>query len=329
MIGRQVFGVVLWLAAGAAVAAEFTLPEEGDIVGAVQIIKARDEDTFVKLARRYGVGYEALKLANPGIDEWLPGEGTEIRIPTRFVLPQAERSGIVINLPELRLYYFPDDGSNRVITHPISIGRMAWRTPLGRTSVVRKTENPSWIPPESIREEHAAMNDPLPAVVPPGPDNPLGTRALYLALAGYLIHGTNKPAGVGMRVTHGCIRLFPEDIEALFETVDPGTPVQIVNQPYKLGWGSDGLYIEAHPPLQEERDNEQWTATELTRIYVAATQQRRADMRWRRAEEVMAIATGLPELVSVPGTITAVVETEPDAQAGGDVAALADAAGAE
>lgn len=323
MIGRLIVVVYASLAAGVAAANEFALPENGDVIGAVQIIEASEEDTFVQLARRYGVGFEALKLANPGVDEWLPGEGTEIRIPTQFVLPRAEREGIVINLPELRLYYFPDDGTNRVFTHPISIGRMEWRTPLGRTSVVRKRENPTWYPPQSIRDEHAAMNDPLPAVVPPGPENPLGKHALYLALAGYLIHGTNMPAGVGMRVTHGCIRLFPEDIEALFAKVDPGTPVHIVNQPYKLGWGTDGLYIEAHPPLDEELEGDQWTATELTRIFVAATKRRRADVRWRFAEEVMSQASGLPEMVSVPGTIVAVAEEESDAESSPGVTALA------
>ena len=288
-------------------AAEFPLPENGDLVGEVQIVEARHEDTFVALARRYDVGFEALRLANPDLDPWLPGEGTRVVVPTQFVLPDAERTGVVINLPELRLYYFPDDGTSRVITHPVSIGRMDWGTPLGRTSIIAKAENPSWYPPQSIRDEHEAMNDPLPAVVPPGPENPLGNHALRLGIPGYLIHGTNKPAGLGMRVTHGCIRMFPEDIEALFGLVPTGTRVTIVNQPYKLGWGLDGLYIEAHPPLDEELENEQWTATELTRIFVSATESRRADVRWQEAEQKMAEARGLPALVSVPGTITEVV----------------------
>ena len=195
----------------------------------------------------------------PHVDPWLPGEGTKIVIPTQFVLPRAPNRGIVVNVAELRLYYFPAAssvapegtlaGSRRVITHPISIGRMDWSTPLGTTSVTGKVANPSWTPPQSIRDEHAARNDILPRVVPAGPDNPLGKHALRLGLPGYLIHGTNKPSGVGMRVTHGCIRMFPEDIEALFKTVPAGTPVMIVNQPYKLGWTADGLYLEAHPPL--------------------------------------------------------------------------------
>jgi L,D-transpeptidase ErfK/SrfK len=208
------------------------------------------------------------------------------------------RAGIVVNVAELRLYYFPDGDRGRVITHPISIGRMDWSTPIGRTTVVAKVANPAWYPPESIREEHAARNDPLPRVVPPGPDNPLGAHSLRLGLASYLIHGTNKPSGVGMRVTHGCIRMFPEDIEALFKSVPVGTPVRIVNQPYKLGWGNDGLYLEAHPPLEEQQATTDWSATELTRVFVAATETRRTEVLWNEAERVMQAARGIPEFVS-------------------------------
>ena len=300
---------VLLFAAQAAGAAEFILSEGQEVVGAAQVIEARFEDTFVSLARTYNVGYEALRNANPGVDAWLPGEGTRIVLPTQFVLPRAPRRGIIVNLPELRLYYFPDEDGRRVITHPISIGRMDWRTPLGRTTIVAKTKNPSWYPPQSIRDEHAARNDPLPAVVPPGPDNPLGNHALRLGLPGYLIHGTNKPSGVGMRVTHGCIRMFPEDIEALFASVDAGTPVLIVNQPYKLGWGDDGLYLEAHLPLGEERETGDWSATELTRLFVAATEERQGDVDWNSAEGIMRAARGVPRFVSVESVTAEAEET--------------------
>ncbi len=278
--------------------AEYVLSADSDVIGEVKVIQAVHEDTFVRLARRYNVGYEELRQANPDVDPWLPGEGTEIVIPTRFVLPRAERTGIVINVPELRLYFFPDGESGRVYTHPISIGRMDWATPLGRTSVVAKAEQPSWYPPQSIRDEHAARNDPLPRVVPPGPDNPLGDYALRLGIPGYLIHGTNKPAGLGMRVTHGCIRMFPEDIEALFQQVPTGMRVTLVNQPYKLGWGEDGLYLEAHVPLTEELETGEWSATELTRLFVAATREKRADVSWDAAEEVMSLGLGVPAFVS-------------------------------
>jgi L,D-transpeptidase ErfK/SrfK len=286
------------IAAGAQ-AAEFPLQPGIDVVGEVETITAVHEDTFVRLARRYNVGYEELIQANPGVDPWLPGEGTTIVIPTRFVLPQAERKGVVVNVAELRLYYFPSDGKS-VITHPISIGKMDWATPLGRTSVVSKQTDPSWYPPDSVRQEHAARNDILPRVVPPGPDNPLGRYAMRLGIPGYLIHGTNKPAGLGMRVTHGCIRMFPEDIESLFGTVAVGTQVTLVNQPYKMGWGEDGLYLEAHRPLNEDVETGEWTATELTRLFVAVTQVRQTNnISWETAESVMRESAGLPRFVSI------------------------------
>ena len=296
--------VATGLLAGASVSAEeYVIVEGQDLIGAPRAIEARYEDTFPSIARAHNVGFEALKRANPGVDPWLPGEGTTIIVPAQFVLPRAPRQGIVVNLPELRLYYFPDGESGRVITYPISIGRMDWRTPLGRTSVVGKTRNPSWYPPDSIRAEHAAMNDPLPPVVPPGPDNPLGVHALRLALpGGYLIHGTNKPAGVGMYVTHGCIRMFPEDIEALFGTVAVGTSVLIVDQPYKLGFGADGLYLEAHQPLpalDEKHERASHAVTELTRIYVAATENRPAQVHWEAAEIAIETASGIPQFVSI------------------------------
>ena len=280
-------------------AIELELSPDSDVVGETQVIEAQYEDTFIKLARRYNLGWEELIAANPGVDPWLPGEGTEIVLPTHFVLPKTPREGIVINLPELRLYYYPDGESGRVFTHPISIGRMEWRTPLGRAEIIAKALNPTWYPPESIREEHAADNRFLPKVVPPGPDNPLGNHALRLSLPGYLIHGTNKPSGLGMRVTHGCIRMFPEDIEALFEDVPIGTPVRIVNQPYKLGWTDDGFYLEAHPPLDEHTVDDAWTMTELTRAFVAATEEGQGEaFSWELAEVVATRSLGVPEFVS-------------------------------
>ena len=218
---------LLSLVAGNAVAAEYSVPQHDEVFGAAQVISARYEDTFVEFAQKYNVGYEALKRANPGVDPWLPGEGTRVVIPTQFVLPHAPQRGIIVNIAELRLYYFPDDGAGtadahgnrRIVTYPISIGQLDWSTPLGTTKVTGKVLNPSWYPPQSIRDEHAARDDALPRVVPPGPDNPLGKHALRLGLPSYLIHGTNMPSGIGMRVTHGCVRMFPWDIEALYKVV--------------------------------------------------------------------------------------------------------------
>lgn len=231
-------------------------PGDIDIFGQIQTITVSRAETLLDVARHYDIGQDEMMLANPDVDRWLPEDGAKVVLPLRFIIPQAERAGLVINLPEMRLYYFPEPTKGQkseIITHPVSIGRMDWNTPLGKTTVVRKQKNPTWIPPQSLRKE--AIDDgrpPLPGIVPAGPDNPLGGYALYLGLSGYLIHGTNKPLGVGMRVTHGCMRLYPEDIEKLFNAIPTGTPVQIVNQPIKPGWLGDLLYIELHPPLEEE-----------------------------------------------------------------------------
>ena len=195
-------------------AAVYPLAEDRrDLVGEVRIISSAYEDTFIEIGRAHNLGYEELKAANPAVDPWLPGAGTDIVLPTSFVLPRAERSGVVVNLAEYRVYFFYTiDGEAFVSTVPASIGRMDWETPIGKTRIVAKAHRPNWYPPQSVRDEHEADGRTLPRIVPPGPDNPLGEYALRLALPGYLIHGTNRPAGVGMRVTHGCVRLFPEDI---------------------------------------------------------------------------------------------------------------------
>ena len=326
-MARWLVPVLLLLTLGArAQASDYWVADDEEVFGELQHVKARYEDTFVALARAYDVGFESLRRANPGVDPWLPGEGTEITIPTRFVLPRAPRRGIIVNVAELRLYYFPADsgtpppgvppGARRVVTHPISVGRMDWSTPLGVTKITSRVANPSWYPPQSIREEHAARNDVLPRVVPPGPNNPLGDHALRLGLPGYLIHGTNMPSGVGMRVTHGCIRLFPEDIESLYKTVPVGTVVQIVNQPVKLGWTADGgLYLESHPPLPESKidgedvdavnaaleSSQESALTSLTRAYVAASEERHIDLQWDLAERAAELGRGIPEFLSGAG----------------------------
>jgi L,D-transpeptidase ErfK/SrfK len=236
----------------------FDLPDPAaSVVGEIQVIRARAKDTFIDIAQAYDLGYDELVEANPGIDPWLPGEGVSIVLPSRFVLPDAPRTGIVLNVASKRLFYFPkpQKGAPAIVhTFPISIGREGWATPLGPTKVVSKKKDPPWRVPASIRKEHAENGDPLPPVVPPGPDNPLGRYAMRLAIPGdYLIHGTNKPAGVGMRVSHGCIRMNPEDIEWLFPQVPVGLPVHIVNQPVLVGVEGGQIYVEAHPALEEDK----------------------------------------------------------------------------
>ncbi len=235
---------------------EFVLQSaDQSVIGEPQAVFARHEDTFSDFAREYGLGYDELVAANPDIDPWLPGDNTPVLLPTQYVLPDVPRQGIVLNIASKRLFYFPqaaDGEPQRVLTYPIGIGRVGWETPLGAASVISKARNPQWWVPASVRTEHAAMGDPLPAIVPPGPDNPLGTRVLKLDMPGYLIHGTNQPYGVGMRVSHGCVRLYPENIEHLYELVDIGESVMIVNEPYLAGRRNGELYFEAHAPLEDD-----------------------------------------------------------------------------
>ncbi len=309
---------LLIIALPIAVQAErFEMPPDGnDVVGALTVVSARADDTLLDIARRHGLGYEDIVRANPGVDTWLPGEGTEVLLPTRFVLPPGSRQGVVLNLAEYRMYYFPEpkDGEPAmVMTYPMSIGRMDWETPLGLASVVSKVKNPTWYPPESVRAEHAADGDPLPRIVPPGPKNPLGKFAMRLSIPGYLIHSTNRPAGVGMRVTHGCIRMFPEDIQFLFGQVSVDTPVRIINEPVKVGWHGDELLMEVHRTLDVapiETDSGEITnqvvpreslvqperniLTALTEQFVAATITRAGELDWERAEELLEHADGIP-----------------------------------
>lgn len=225
------------------------------IIGEPQVVFASDTDTLSDLARAYGLGYDEIIAANPGVDPWLPGEGSAILLPTQYVLPAVERRGVVLNIATKRLFYFAavaDSEVQQVMTYPIGIGRVGWETPLGETTVVSKAKDPHWWVPASVRREHAEMGDPLPSVVPPGPDNPLGHRVLKLDMPGYLIHGTNTPYGVGMRVSHGCVRLYPENIEILYTLVDIGEAVTIINEPYLFGQRDGELYFEAHVPLEDD-----------------------------------------------------------------------------
>ncbi len=243
-----------------------------EVLGATQVLFAHHENTFSELARQHNLGYQELRDANPTVDPWLPGAGSPVFLPTMNVIPDAPRDGIVINLPSMRLLYSTREGDGTddpltVSSYPIGIGREGWATPLGATKVIQKVVDPAWYPPASIRAEHVELGDPLPRVVPPGPDNPLGRHMLQLGLPGYLIHGTNKPAGVGLRVSHGCIRMYPENIETLFERVPRQTPVTIVNQPALAGWRDGELYLEVHAPLAEDARD---LAAEAQRVITAA-----------------------------------------------------------
>jgi L,D-transpeptidase ErfK/SrfK len=210
--------------------------------------------TLLDVAKRYTLGQEEIVRLNPTVDRWLVKPGEMVRIPNKRILPDTPHNGVTLNISEFRMYYYPPN-SAQVVSYAHGIGRQDWKTPLGRTKIIRKIKNPVWNPPASIRREHAADGDPLPAVVPAGPHNPLGTRALYLALPGeYRIHGTDidKVYGIGMQITHGCVRMYPDDIEQLYDLIPVGTTVYIVKQPIKVGWLNNVLYLEAHPDLEGE-----------------------------------------------------------------------------
>jgi L,D-transpeptidase ErfK/SrfK len=287
-----------------AMAELFNLPIDGsDLIGEIRHTKARQEDTLIDIAREFSVGQDEIVMANPEVDRWLPGKDTDVLIPRRFILPEAARVGIVVNIPEMRLYYYPNPGKSRatsVITYPISIGRMDWRTPLGVTRVIQKVKDPVWTPPESIKREHARDGDFLPDVVPAGPMNPLGKFALKLGVTGYLIHGTgiDKAYGIGMRVTHGCIRMYPEDIAQLFPEVDVGTSVNLVNQPVKLGWSGGSLYIEVHQPLDEDTMSYEQLLDEAMQLITRKTANKSVLLNGAALKSALQKPSGIPVVIS-------------------------------
>ena len=298
--------------AGPAAALSFPLPPPGeDIIGEIRVVKARYEDTFADIGKANDLGYLEMVAANPGVDPWLPGEGTDIVLPTRFILPPGPREGIVINLAEYRMYYFPK-GQNVVYTYPLGIGREGWGSPVATTTIVGKTPNPAWYPPKTIREEHAAEGDPLPMVVPAGPDNPLGPFKFNLGTTGYLIHGSNKKFGIGMRVSHGCFRMLNENVLELAKMAPVGTTVRIMNEPYKFGLSQGKVYLEAHAPLDDHGEpsvvdkHTQVINSLLKREDVSAGYQ----LDWEVVREVVAGEDGIPVEIAVPSTSLASSEAQ-------------------
>jgi len=297
--------LLLGLACSPARGSVYALPEDGStIIGENGSMTTVYEDSLPDLAQRYSLGYYEIIRANPAVDVWVPGAGKHLTLPGKRILPPGPRDGIVVNLPEHRLYFYPKPRRGEkpaVITYPVSIGKMDWRTPLGETRIVSKVRNPSWTPPESVRKEHAERGDILPKVVPAGPDNPLGAFAMRLAVGGgsYLIHGTNNPLAVGMAVTHGCIRMYPEDIAALFPLVPVGTKVRLVNEPVKAAWSQGQLLIEVHPPVDAEGQSIEPDLQVLEPLLDQELGNDIAAIHWDLARDTLAAATGLPTLVGL------------------------------
>jgi L,D-transpeptidase ErfK/SrfK len=271
-----------------------------DLVGSLTTYEVGDEETLLDVARRHDLGFVELVAANPGVDPWMPGKGRRINLPSAHILPDAPRQGIVINLAELRLYYFPEPGAP-VRTYPIGVGRIGMTTPLGHTKITRKQANPVWFPTAETRAD-----DPeLPERVPSGPDNPLGFHALYLGWPTFVVHGTNKPWGIGRRVSRGCIRLYPEDIERLFDEVGVGTHVTVVDQSVKAGWRAGELYLEVHPAHEEADQVEDGVAVEplpipgLSEVILKQAGGQSTRLDWTRIREVEAQRRGIPVRVTL------------------------------
>jgi L,D-transpeptidase ErfK/SrfK len=277
----------------------FMVDENEDVVGRPALIRLENGVALPEIARHFSLGINTLAAANPGTDVWVPTAGDRIVLPLSFILPEADREGIVINLAAMRLYSFKKDGDlQAVATFPVGVGTNERPTPKGLMHITRKKFQPTWYVPASIAAEHRKKGDPLPARVPPGPLNPLGEHALYLSQAGYLIHGTNKPASIGLRATNGCIRLYPEDIKQLFDTTPVKTKVKIINQPYLTGRRNGMVYLEAHRPFEES------SIAELKKVY---TKLRKIEtdtghaLDWDKVEKVLAETRGIPVVVSAIG----------------------------
>jgi len=309
MIRAPVFALLFWglFATAASQATVYELPTDGSsVVGADSHMKTVYKDTLLDIARRNSLGYYEIIRANPGVDMWLPGDGTEIMLPGRRILPAGPREGVVVNLPEHRLYYYPKPKKGEkpvVITYPVSIGKMDWKTPLGETHVTQKTKHPIWNPPESVRKEHIANGDPLPpGPVKAGPDNPLGDYAMRLAAGNgtYLIHGTNNPMAVGMAITHGCIRMYPEDVAALFPLIPVGTKVWLINEPVKVAFADGELLVEAHPPVDDQGQNTAEPDMDvLSQKLDQALGNTTAAIHWDFAKQALQAANGIPTVVGL------------------------------
>ena len=287
-------------------AESFPLPSAGNqLVGEIQYVESLAGETLLDIARRFDLGYNEITAANPHVDPWLPDEGTRILVPTRFVLPQTPWRDVVVNLSEMRMYYFPAPRNGEapsVITHPIGIGREGGATPVGDFQIVMKIDHPNWTMPEAVYNELLSNGIETPRLIPSGPDNPLGEYAMKLNADGLFIHGTNKPYSIGMRVTLGCLRLYPEDINQLIHQIPKGMAVHIVDQPYKVGKENGVLFIEAHAPIEHDAPNAGGGMTpEVAGVVAGVVESNVGRLSPAQWEYIVALAgrhTGVPTAIS-------------------------------
>lgn len=279
-------------------ATTYPLPAPGnDVVGEVFAVKAQLHDTLSTLGLRYGMSLHQMSEANPRVNSTaMLRAGQRIVVPAQFILPKF-RDGIVINMAELRLYYFTPDGKY-VMTFPVAMGRDQWRTPTITTTVVSKEADPVWNVPKSIQQyRYESAGEMLPDSVPPGPDNPLGPYALHLGKAGYLIHGNNDPNSIGKFVSSGCIRMKNADITTLFQVVPVGTTVRIIHYPYKLGWFNGDLYLQAQIPVDLPDTESELNNTSIDNAITAMIKDRPANIDWEVARRTAEEHLGIPELI--------------------------------
>lgn len=294
---RTLISLFLLLVSSSILASEFPLPPKGtDIVGHVQSAIVQQGDNFALIAQKYNVTYTGLVEANPNVDPAKPAPGTVLVIPSAYVLPNVPHKGIIINLAELRLYYFPKH-ENVVYTYPIGIGIEGWNIEPGPSKIVQKQKDPTWYPPPAVREELTQKGFDIPASIPAGPDNPLGGYMLRLSHWTYLIHGCVDPSTIGRRSSSGCFRMYPNDIEAVFNMVPVGTPVNIINEPYKIGWHGKKLYMEAHLPLQESQMASNGDMSEVVTAINAKVGKKPANIHWDHAFTLAKQTTGVPEKI--------------------------------
>ena len=273
---------------------EFRLADDQNMVGMIAAVNTRQDDTLSDIARHFGLGYNDISKANPAISPWTPATGSRVLLPLQFVLPDAPHKGIVLNLANMRLFYYPKQQPDKVFTYPVGIGRQGWNTPIGLTRIVAKKARPSWVVPASIHREHKQKGDSLPRVVPAGPDNPLGLYAMRLGFPSYLIHGTNKPYGIGMQISHGCVQLYPEDIEVLFKNASVGMPVRIVHQPYLTAWQQDMLYLEANEPLSKWAHDKSRLKKQLLKRLRQISAKKNVAIDWEKVERIIQRSDGIP-----------------------------------
>ncbi|OPY86348.1 MAG: putative L,D-transpeptidase ErfK/SrfK precursor [Syntrophus sp. PtaU1.Bin208] len=275
---------------------EFSIAKGEDIIGRLALVRLEKGDTLPDIARHFSLGINEISAANPGVDLWTPEAGERVVLPLSFILPDSPRRGIVINLAAMRLFQFKENGKSLTVsTYPVGIGSAEKPTPRGQMYISRKMFRPTWHVPASIADAHLKKGDPLPAIVPPGPDNPLGEYALYLNEPTYLIHGTNKPASIGLNATNGCIRLYPESVKKLYEDTPVNTPVNIVDQPYLIGQRNGVMYLEAHRPAGDSG------AAGLKAIYTKLKNLEKQSSRkfdWRKVEDILSDSKGIPIPIS-------------------------------